>query len=156
MAQFKLDITQQMGEGAVKVIDLLIEKYDRLGMRATGRWADALEYEITENSVIIRGLDYSEYLAQGRRPGGDAPVRAIYEWMHNKPGFTGEKTLGRAIAISKTIGKQGTSWYLKGGSDLIDFLSDPEVVRTFFGAIQDIITVQIADELRQNFETLEA
>lgn len=154
MATLNIDITDAIQKGAGEIINLLIDNYDRLGMRASGQWADSLEYEITSNSVIIKGLDYTQYLTQGRPPGGNPPVRAIYDWMQNKPGFTGEKTLGTAIAISRAIGKKGTSWYMEGGSNLVDILADPEVMRTFFGGIADVLRVQISQSILRDFKTL--
>lgn len=155
MAQLQLNIEQALIEGANAVIDFLIEKYDALGMRASGEWADSLEYEITDRGVIIKGMDYTVYLTQGRPPGGNPPASVIYQWMHDKKTFSGEKTWQRAYAISQSIGKKGTSWYQKGGSDLVEVLLDPEIRRLFFGKIQEVITVQVADNMLSTIQEVD-
>lgn len=146
------NILQRAAEAA---IELLIEKYDNLRMRASGKWADGLSYQIDGNTVTILGYDYTEYLAKGRPPGTLPPVTKIYQWMQVKPGFTGPKDMSRAFAIAHNIKKKGTSWYQKGGSDLVEVLEDPEVTSLFYKIVEEGLLVSINEQLVRTVLELE-
>lgn len=127
----------------------LIEKYDQLDLRASGKWAETLETRLVGIKGQILGEFYSEYMVKGRKPGAAPPVRAIYQWMLDKKTFRGEKSLGRAIAISKSIGAQGTVAYREGGTDLLEILDDPEMIAEFTAELQTAMEIRIAEELRR-------
>lgn len=111
-----------------EVIDLfLIPKFNELGMNATGEWIESLEVRYENGSGQIWGKDYSYYLANGRANGKKPPIAPIEKWVNAKLGQYGSQGRSIAFAISNKISKQGTSWYEKGGSDLIEILSSKEV-----------------------------
>lgn len=119
------DINQIMQE----VIDkFLIPKFNELGMSATGRWLESLETEARQNLGVIRGQDYSEFLARGRRPGNRPPIAPIERWVNAKLGISGQQARGVAFAIATKIGNEGTTWYQQGGTDLLEVLESPECV----------------------------
>lgn len=139
-----------------RAIQVLIARYDELKMRASGNWAEQLEYEIQQNKGIIKGEFYTEFLTKGRPPSQKMPpVSAIFQWMLDKPGFSGPKTLGRAFAIAKKIQKEGTSWYPQG-SDLIEILDDPKVTDEYYDEVSKYLVVEISDILRRQILTLKS
>lgn len=129
-------------------IEVLIDKYDSLGMRASGKWADELVYEIQQHRAVIKGMDYTQFLTHGRPPSeAMPPVDAIYQWMLDKQTFAGEKTRSRAWAIAKSIQASGTSWYKAGGSDLLEVINEPRVQEEFARIVGEYIVVYVSDDL---------
>ncbi len=103
------------------LIDDFIKKYDELGMRASGEWADSLEIQIDGFKFNILGKDYTQYLTNGRGSGNKPPIDPLKKWVAAKFGYTDEKQItGTAFAIANKIAKEGTTWHKQGGSDLID------------------------------------
>ena len=124
------DITQ-------KVVDLfLIPRFNELNMNATGEW--------------IASIDYSEQLAKGRAGGSMPPISAMERWVNAKLGIYGKEANSIAWGIAKKIEKSGTSWYQKGGSDLIEVLSEPRTIQYIQDEMRAIATVRIADNLIRN------
>ena len=62
-----------------------ITKYDQLGMRASGQFANEIRTEIIEtpNNIIgrIYAPDYSNQLEYGRKSGKQPPSKAIEKWL---------------------------------------------------------------------------
>lgn len=128
-------------------IERIIQRYDDLDMRATGETAESLEARATTNRGEIWGSKVFEYLSKGRPPSDRLPpVDAIYNWMLNKPSFTGSKTRSVAFAIAKTIQSEGTSWYKKGGSDVLEVVQSDEMLREFQQILGEEIRVLITDQ----------
>ncbi|CAA7195439.1 hypothetical protein [Chryseobacterium potabilaquae] len=128
----------------------LIPRFRELGMDATGEWLDTLEKELGENSGTIRGRSYSEQLAKGRKQGKMPPIEALEKWVQAKFGLSGEEAKNRAWAVAKKIEKEGTSWYQKGGTDLIEILSEPRTVQYIQDELSGIIKLRIAENLIRN------
>ena len=138
------DITQ-------KVVDLfLIPRFNELNMNATGEWIASIEIEVGTDTSTIRGRDYSEQLAQGRAGGSMPPISAMERWVNAKLGIYGKEANSIAWGIAKKIEKSGTSWYQKGGSDLIEVLSEPRTIQYIQDEMRAIATVRIADNLIRN------
>lgn len=138
---------------AKRAIEILIDKYDSLGMRASGKWADELEYVIENNEkVVIKGMDYTEQLVNGRRPGGMPPVDDIHQWMLDKKTFSGDRSKSRAWAIAKSIANSGTVYYRDGGTDLLEVLEDPSIVEEFYNILGDHIRIVIAEQLTNDIK----
>lgn len=124
----------------LKELDLLkedlIKKYDELGMRASGKWGDAVDYfvEKTETNIkaIFLGLDYTEYLTKGRTPGRYPPIDAIRQWIDDK-GITPYDNISKdslAFLIARKIAREGTEYFKQGGTDLIDSVITTKRIRT--------------------------
>ena len=142
-------------KAAEKIIEILIDKYDKLGMRASGKWAESLEGRTRPNSVYVYGEKYTEQLTKGRGPSERIPpVNKIYQWMQDKKNFRGEKTLSRAYAIAHTIRKEGTSWYQAGGSDLMEILEDEDVLDEFYKIIGEEIKIEISKILVRDLKNM--
>lgn len=139
-----------------KAIDVLIQKHRALGMEATGDWIDSLDAVVGVNAGEIWGADYTEQLVFGREPGRRPPIAPLERWASAKFGVSGKEARSMAFAVATKIAKEGTSWYEKGGSDLLEVLDDPEVVNTFYSEIGTYLQVVVTEELTRELQTLEA
>lgn len=125
----------------------LIARYDELGMRASGAWADSLEVQVTNTKATLTGLQYSDQLEYGRRPGGQPPSEAIEKWIIEKgiaARIEGNISISSlAFLISRKIAREGWKRESKGGVELISEVVTPE-------RIQSILT-KIGDEYKNGF-----
>lgn len=88
----------------------LIANYDRLGLRASGKFADSLEYEINGNKLTMYGSHHSLFMESGRGSGGFPPLKAIEEWIEVKRGLPAifvEKKKQFAFIIARKIAREG-------------------------------------------------
>lgn len=140
----------------LKVVDLfLIPRYKQLGMETTGEWERSLEVVPNTYSGTIRGRHYSQQLALGRKPGKAPPVRPLQLWAMKKFGMAEREALGMAFALSKKIAKEGTSWYRKGGSNLLEVLEEPKTLDFIESELSAIATARLAENLIRNAQTLQ-
>lgn len=138
-----------------KVIDnFLIPRFNELGMNASGEWLANLEIEVGDDEGKIRGRKYSEQLAKGRRPGKAPPIRQLERWVNAKLGISGTEALSMAFAIAKKIEKEGTTWYKKGGTDLIEVLSEPKTIQFMQEELIAIARVRVAETLQRNTQEI--
>jgi hypothetical protein len=126
----------------------LIPKHKSLGMEASGEWINSLE----SKGNTIRGRKYTEQLVYGRKSGQAPPIAPLENWVNAKFGISGKQATSFAFAISKKIAKEGTSWFKKGGSDLLEVLETKEVIdyinKQIARYFQSEITLQIQRELQ--------
>lgn len=120
----------------------LIPKFNELGMNATGEWLNNIEVKTGDNKGEIWARKYSEQLALGRMPGNRPPITPIERWVNVKLGISGNEGKSVAFAIANKIAKEGTSWYQKGGSDLIEVLEQPDVIEFVNSKIGDYLSAQ--------------
>ncbi len=133
-----------------EVVDkFLIPKFDSYGMEATGEWRKNLEVKSGQNVGYINGRQYSEQLALGRKPGKRPPIAPIEKWVNAKLGIHGKQATGVAFAIATKIAKEGTTWYQRGGTDLIKVLESDEVVNYINSQIGNYLTVQVESEINK-------
>lgn len=132
----------------------LIPKFHELGMSATGNWLQSLETEARGNTGVIRGQDYSYYLVNGRRPGARPPIAPIEQWVNDKLGISGSQGLGIAFAVANKIAQEGTSWYEKGGSDLLEVLESEEVVNFIRNEYRNLVQIQVKAEIQRTIKTI--
>ncbi|TDO68835.1 hypothetical protein EV143_11819 [Flavobacterium chryseum] len=88
----------------------LIAKYDELGLRASGDYADALEPEVTPTKMIMWGAFHSEFMERGRSSGKFPPINVIEEWIETKknlPPIFREKKKQMAFLIARKIANEG-------------------------------------------------
>lgn len=155
MASTSIEIPEEIYIEALELyVQALIDKYDQLGLRASGQWADELEIEINGTRGIIKGMEYTEQLVDGRFPGTPPPIRPIKSWVEKKLGLSGDEAVSAAYAVSRKIGKEGTEIYKKGGTDLLEALNDPELFKVFTDKIGDYMRVQISSILLNQLKTL--
>lgn len=150
------DIPQEVIlKGLNKVIDILIKKYDDLGLRASGQWADNLEATIQDGKGIILGLDYTEQLVHGRPPGKHPKIKPLIQWVEDKLGITGELGISTAFAVASKIAQEGTEIYKNGGTDLLEVLDYPETMAAFTSAISEYMAEELQKEIFNEFKNLQ-
>lgn len=129
----------------------LIAKYDEKGMRSSGKWANSLEVEVSENKATIWGEAYSQQLETGRAPGKQPPSEAIEQWLISK-GIAAR--LERQISISslafliaRKIGREGWKREEYGGVELITDVVTPERIQKIIDRMSDIYVVDFSNEI---------
>lgn len=88
----------------------LVANYDKLGLRASGKFAEGLEYEIKGDKLSMYGPKHSIFMEYGRGSGGFPPLKAIEEWIEVKKGLPAifvEKKKQFAFIIARKIAKEG-------------------------------------------------
>jgi hypothetical protein len=138
-------------ETAVKEVinKILIPNFNRLNMNASGEWLDALRAD--KNTLL--GKSYSEQLAKGREPGKRPPIKPLEKWVQNKLGISGKQATSIAFAISNTIAKEGTTWYKKGGSNLLEVLQTDEAVNVFKEALRRPLTIAVTEKFKREIKS---
>lgn len=137
------------------VIDLFLKpKFISLGMNASGQWLNTLEARVVNGNGEIWGMDYTYWLANGRKPGTAPPTSALIPWVTAKFGIGGNEARGIAFAIAQKIKREGTEYYPEG-TDLLTVLQSPEVINYIYSQYQEGLTVQInkllIKQLNDNF-----
>lgn len=135
----------------------LIPRFLELDMNASGEWIKSLEVIARNNNeAVIRGRDYTYYLVRGRGPNQDQSVEAlrrwavwagntfIKEWVKNK-GIAADP-----IAVAMSIAKKGTSWKRKGGSNLLEVLTEPDTIQFIEQKIRMIVQPKVVEALQRN------
>ncbi|HAF29115.1 MAG TPA: hypothetical protein DCG75_08715, partial [Bacteroidales bacterium] len=103
-----------------------------LGMNATGRWLDSLEARAVNGNGEIWGMDYTYWLANGRKPGKMPPVSALIPWVNAKFGVGGKEAIGIAWAVATKLKNEGNNYY-PDGTDLLTVLESQEVKQYLIG-----------------------
>ncbi|MBA4155069.1 hypothetical protein [Flavobacterium sp.] len=88
----------------------LVAKYDELGLRASGKYAEELEYKVIGDRLIMMGSFHSQFMEHGREPGKFPPRSAILEWIETKdslPNEFREKKDQFAFLIARKIANEG-------------------------------------------------
>lgn len=132
-----------------EVVDkFLVPKFIELDMNATGEWLNNVRVRSGNNVGYIDGRNYTEQLSFGRRPSEKLPpIAPLQKWAQAKLGVSPDQSRGVAFAIAKKIQKEGTTWYKKGGSDLVNALSEPEVLNYINDKIGRYLSAQVQSEL---------
>ncbi len=91
----------------------LIAKYDQYGLRASGKYAEELEAEITPTNLRMWGAHHSTYMENGR-DSGPADYRKLapfmLQWIEVKQGLPSifyEKKHSMAFAIAHKVANEG-------------------------------------------------
>lgn len=133
-----------------EVVDkFLIPRFMSLGMNATGAWLKSLEVRAEGDKVFILANKYTEQLVFGRKPGKLPPVSELEKWVNAKLGIYGKEAKQMAWAISVKIKQEGTTWYQKGGSDLLEILDEPHVLKFISERVAANHRLEIANELKR-------
>lgn len=134
------------------IIRFLIPKFRELGMPASGQW----EREVEARGNEIWGMDYTEYLVDGRPPNTNDDPDAIRRWAV-WAGMTFIKDWADAkgvnippIAIAYKIAREGTTWYPQG-SDLLDVLYTQEVIDYINEELGKILVEKIKKQFEMAF-----
>lgn len=88
----------------------LIAKYEQLGLRASGKFADELEPEVKGDRLVMYGAYHSQFMEYGREPGKFPPRKAIEDWIDTKRGLPAEfreRKSQFAFLIARKIATEG-------------------------------------------------
>lgn len=134
------EVIIQTMQGVINLF--LTPKFVSLGMNATGQWLNSLEARSNNGIGEIWGMDYTYWLANGRKPGTAPPVSALMPWVNAKFGVGGNEARGIAFAIAQKIKKEGTDYYPEG-TDLLEVLNSNEVRQYVSTEIAPFISAEI-------------
>ena len=136
------------------VDNFLKPKFISLGMNATGKWLESLEAKAVNGNGEIWGMDYSYWLAHGRKPGTMPPVSKLIPWVNAKFGIGGKEAIGIAWAVATKIKNEGTSYY-PDGTDLLEVLHSDAVNKFVSESLATFVTIEInrilIKQLNDNF-----
>ena len=130
------------------VDNFLKPKFISLGMNATGKWLDSLEARAVNGNGEIWGMDYTYFLANGRKPGKMPPVSALIPWVNAKFGIGGKEAIGIAWAVATKIKQEGTNYY-PDGTDLLTVLESQEVKQYLIGKFDTFFSIEINKILKK-------
>lgn len=128
----------------------LIPKFIDLGMNATGDWINALEVRVNENTGEIWGLDYTEFLVNGRPPNKNQDKKALakfavgmfYKNESYKRWLSARGLNEYGIQIAYKIAKEGTSYY-PSGTDLLEVLESNDVSNYIYKELGGVMAGQL-------------
>lgn len=146
-----------------EVVDkFLIPRFNELKMNASGQWIDSLRTDFDRSTKIgtIKGMDYTRFLTIGRNPNADQSeeaLRAFAVWAGNT--FIGDWVRDKGItadpiAVAYSIGKNGTTWKRRGGSNLLEVFQEQKTIDFIRSKIKGIVTPKVAEHLRRQFRNL--
>lgn len=138
----------------------LIAKYDELGMRASGQWAERLSVQSVENGAVILQESYGDQLEFGRKPGKQPPSEAIEQWLIAK-GIAArlEKDMtvsSLAYLIARKIGREGWNRDQHGGVNLISSVVTPERIQSIIDKIGESQLNELTTKISDYLNTLQA
>lgn len=152
-----MDISDIIHDELSKLSQELIEKYDELGMRASGEWAEAVEVMVTINVGKILGLDYTQELAFGRPPNKNSSPEVLRRWV----GWAGSTFIAKWVkdkglphdpfAVAWKIAREGTNYHPLG-TDLIDGVITTGRVAEMMTNIGNKVSVRMADNFREELQ----
>ncbi|PCH95884.1 MAG: hypothetical protein COB83_07200 [Gammaproteobacteria bacterium] len=155
-----MTVEQVLDKEFLLMQDDLIKKYDELGMRSSGKWADGLE-TITKplNSKII-GEQYTNQLESGRRSGGFPPAEAIKKWIVDKGIVNNIKgnisVSSLAFLIARKIAREGWKREKYGGVDLVSLVVTDQRIQSILNKIGEAATVSFIEKIENEFKTIKA
>jgi hypothetical protein len=130
----------------------LVNKYDDLGMRSSGRFERELEVDVRSNEVSFRGVlsgaHYTYQLVNGRRPGRMPPVDAIRQWIRDKRIQLDNISEGSlAYLIARKIAREGTDYFKQGGTDLVSSVVTEDRMSSIVDRVAREVNVIISDSI---------
>jgi len=137
----------------------LVAKYDEMGLRASGKYADELEGETAPNKLIMWGANHIEFMEKGRSPGRFPPINVIEDWIEVKKGLPAifrEKKKQFAFLIARKIAREGIqvpNTYNKGKvieSVVEDFLGND--ISQMLEELGDVFIARIKVDVLQIFK----
>lgn len=130
-----------------EVVDIfLIPRFKELGMNATGDWINNAGGDSEPGKGLIMGLDYTEQLVKGQEP-TTVPIADLKRWAKAKFRLSDNAAAGVAVRVQRKIKEEGTSWYEKGGSDLLEVLEEQQTINYVMMKIGEKVTPRIQDQL---------
>lgn len=131
----------------------LIAKYDELGMRASGNFAESLEVQVNDTKAILLGANYAEQLEYGRKAGKFPPIAQIEKWINDKGIMS--KIQGKisvsslAFLIARKIARVGWKREEFGGVELITQVVTPERIQQILDKVSDIYRGTLTSDIQK-------
>ena len=126
----------------------LIKAYDAKGMRASGKWANSLEVEVSPLSAVITGLYYSQQLETGRRAGGFPPIQQIEQWIKDKGITPIEISISSlAFLIARKIAREGWNRQGFGGVDLISEVVTDARIQSIIEKVGEVTLFEFSTDI---------
>lgn len=112
-------------EGARWVATSVSKQHFTAASKTTGDLARSMRYEVKENDLIIKTLNYGRWVDLGRKPGKYVPVKDLEAWMDKKGIKVSSFLLNRKI---KFFGIEATKFLTNAiielGPDMPEILMD--------------------------------
>jgi len=150
-----LEINEVIHIGNELVTNILIPIFDAKGVKNTGEFRESLETRSTSsNELQIWGVDYSEFAVNGRKSGKQPPVKQIEKWVQQRLGYSGDKALTVAFAITNKIKKEGTDRHQQMTDKLVDILNSQEVTQYITTEVMKIVNKRIQERLLDEMKSI--
>ena len=123
---------------------------------ASGKTAEAVRFEVTDNAILIYAPSHVYTLIYGRKPTSNSGSWSdsksdIRSWIRNKPNFTLVGSEDQAIyLITRKITREGNSIYLFSGSNNSGLLNNI-LTQALKQEFSDKFTKDLKDGIIQEF-----
>lgn len=132
-----------------KIADAIKQDQESKGITASGRSAQSLRIEVSDNGGKLFSEDYLKYQQTGRGPGLPPPIQSIEQWIVSK-GIRPENGDVRsfAFAIANKIAKEGTDIFKRsreGLKSIDEYVQGPkdDLRKALLKETRDLIVDQI-------------
>lgn len=121
-------------------------------MRASGKFADELVVETTDDSAKIIGEKYAEQLEYGRKRGKRPPVEALKQWVIDKGiASQAKKVSSIAWAIAYKISQKGWKRQKHGGVELVSKVVTDKRIQEIIDKVGNELTITLVSRLEKEF-----
>lgn len=119
--------------------------------KATGDWINSVEVRRNGTEISIWANDYTQWLVQGRAPGGRPPINPLVRWVEAKLGATGQEAKSIAYAVATKIEKEGTNYHPEG-TDLVDGVLTEQRVSDILQKVGEEMSFFLGRNLERKFK----
>lgn len=144
-----------------KVINkYVIPDFESRKHNASGKWLKSLSVRTEENKGVIRGMDYTYFLAEGRNPNQNQDPEAIKRWARwaGKNIFeqwAADKGLSvNPYAVAYKIAREGTNVPRGNANTFLDVLESQEVMDFILEELKVKVIVNFTETLRNSIRNL--
>lgn len=136
----------------------VIPDFDSRDHNASGKWKNTLGVRSETSKGVITGMDYTQFLIDGRKPNKDQSPEALSHfarWAGHyifKPWIQNKGLNLNPYAVAYIIAKEGTKIHKEGGSDFLEILESKEVQEFILKKLGDKITVRVVNDLRNELK----
>lgn len=149
MLDLERNILDQYGKLIVERLQQAIKekpvtKYG--AVNASGDLAKSVRYEVDDRGLRVFAADYIYYVNTGRRPGKFPPIDSIKQWIEDKRLSFDIPIDSLAFLIARKISKKGTTAWEQGGTDLVESVVTPELLKE----IADKVILEVVREIKSD------
>ena len=138
----------------------LTERYEQLGMRASGKFDREKTVTVSETNTGVKGKIegalHTTQLQFGRRPGKFPPLAAIEQWIRDKGIVPDIPIRSLAYLIARKIAKEGWKREGYGGVELISSVVTPERIDNIIAQVGIVNVDAIVSGFVKELEAVEA